>query len=230
METTPLVLLWQIESPDFQTLRLTSSPSQNLAPVPFPTRGVWIGGNGWYCVSVNTTGEERASGFVPSMRLEVELTEFIKEQQRQKEIFRMGTKVTRYITDVKSLDTINWPDNTNPFSSPPKRTNHKIDKWVVTKNPSEGPDSLSMEIGDQSAFWQDFIRPDIPTRCYHLYRGLDCGYRGNKYYDKFDKPVTQRSNDECGLSIKSCELRFPTGNLPYGGSPRENLNPETNTL
>lgn len=224
MDNIPLLTLWQIDPVKGPTVRLTSSRPGRVEQVPFPNKGVWIGGVGWYCTPIEASGVERTVGDVPTITLRVDLTEFLRERQRQG-LFGPGTRVTRYMTDARAADRNNWENGRNPYlpnpaSDSPVRVNHRTDEWVVRRVTQEVRDVLTMDLQDETAFWNQVIRPDIPGRCYHKYRGTACGYNGNKYWDEQNNSVRDRANDVCGLSIKSCELRFTSGSLPYGGVPQ----------
>ena len=213
----PLLTLWAITPPGGTTLRLTSSPPVRPEQVPFPQRGVWIDGTPWYCVGVNIQGEERAVGRVPTVRMTVALTEYVRG--RQDSTFVSSAVVTRYQTDARAADAANWADGVNPWASTPSQVNHRVDRWVVTRVTQEEGEVLALEMQPENAFWQQVVRPDVRGRCYHTYRGAACGYGGTAYFDAEGNTVSALADDVCGLRIKDCELRFPTGALPYGGLP-----------
>ena len=217
----PLLSLWQLQNTNGDLIRLTGDNPANQTPVPFPTLGVWVGGVGYYCVPIIASGVERAVGDVPSARLVIGQTEYFREKQRNLTIISPGTRVTRIQTDATSLDNINFPNNRNPYTNSPKLLNLRKDVWIVTRLPQETSDELTVAIRGESAFWNDIVRPDVQGRCYHKYRGTACGYNGNTYWDGQNNRVASRNDDNCALSIKACELRFPTGALPYGGVPEQ---------
>ena len=219
MTDAPLLTLWEITPPGGTPLRLTSSPPVRSEQVPFPNRGVWIDGTPWYCVGINIQGEERAVGQVPTVRMNVILNEYVRE--RKDVTFVKNAVATRYQTDARAADTSNWADGVNPWIATPAQVNHRVDRWVITRVTQETDEALGLEMQSEAAFWTDVVRPDVPGRCYHKYRGAACGFAGNSYWDAGNNSVSTRAEDVCGLSIKACELRFPTGALPYGGLPEE---------
>lgn len=216
MNDLPLITLWEFKPPKGSTLNLTSSPPVRIEQNPFPNRGIWISGTPWYCCGIEASGIERATGSVSAITIRIQLTEYVKA--RKNLIFTPGTRVARYQTDVLAADGANWSSGTNPYGTP-TQTNHRIDRWVLTRNTDEAQDQLTVNAQDEQAFWTDLVRPDVPGRCYHKYRGSDCGYTGTNYFDAQGNTVTTAAEDVCGLSIEDCELRFPTGALPYGGLP-----------
>ena len=218
MTDIPLITLWEFTPPKGNVVRITSSPPVRIEQTPFPQRGIWIGGNPWYCAGVDVTGVEHTSGIVLTATLNIKLNEYIIA--RKNRLFVPGCVVKRFQTDGLAADGANWSTGINPFGTP-RQTNHKIDKWVVIKINQETTETISLSMQNETEFWNDTIRPVVQGRCYHQYRGNACGYTGNSYWDVQDNSVSTRGEDVCGLRIKSCELRFPTGSLPYGGDPNE---------
>lgn len=217
----PLVTLWEIFSPGkTNRIRLVSDYPANLQPVSFPVPGVLIGSNIWYCTPTQLNGFERATGRIPSVKLSLGLTDYVREEQRTKNLMAPGTTVMRYQTNAQALAKKNWPNNVNPYTGSPNQINTRTDAWVVTRLSRERRDVIVLDMQDEQAFWIDVVRPGIPGRCGHIYRGVACGYSGNRYWTQDNTPTSDRGQDTCGLSIKSCELRFPSGNLPYGGTPQ----------
>lgn len=216
MTTVPLLTLWEITPPGRTVLRLTSSPPVQPEQVPFPQRGVWVGGVAYWCAGIDMAGEERASGRVPSTQMRVALNGYLQERT---DSFSSDTVVTRVQTDARAADASNWADGVNPWAATPSQVNHRVDRWVIIRADQETGEILQVEMRKESEFWADLVRPVVPGRCYHRYRGTACGYTGTKYWDVEGKPVTNAGEDICGLSISDCELRFPAGALPYGGLP-----------
>ena len=214
----PQVTLWELTNGS-DIVRLTSDLPANLIPVPYPTVGVWIDDEGWYYAPLRLNGFERALGAVPGITLSVDLVEYVRTQQQLNRIFRPGSIVTRYQTDIRAADTRNWSDNRNPYTTSVQRINHKTDRWTISRLRQQTNDVLTVELQNEVAFWTDVVRPNVKGRCYHEYRGAACGYKGNKFWDRDNKPVSARADDVCALSVKACELRFPTGDLRYGGNP-----------
>ena len=218
MSNIPLITLWELQAPGSNTIvRLTSSPPVRPEQSNFPNKIILIGGNRYYCIGISSSGIERTIGRVPTIKITVKLNEYMRA--RKDSLFVPGTRITRYQTDALAADVGNWPDGTNPYGAP-ARTNYRQDTWVITRVDEETQYELSASAQNEQAFWDDIVRPDIQGRCYHKYRGSDCGYTGTNYFDAQGKSVTKASDDVCGLRVKDCELRFPTGSLPYGGLPQ----------
>lgn len=216
MTDIPLVTLWEFVPPKGNTVRLTSSPPVRVEQNPFPNRGIWVGGTPYYCCGINVSGVERTTGRVPTITVTVKLNEYVRA--RKDVIFVAGTRATRFQCDALCADGLNWASGVNPFGTP-KRTNHRVDRWVVTRVLGESNETISLNAQNEQAFWEDVIRPDVPGRCYHTYRGTACGYTGTQYWDFNGNTVSTAAEDVCGLTIRDCELRFSSGNLPYGGLP-----------
>lgn len=217
----PIITLWELTSPQGTTIRLTSSNPVRPDQTPFPDKMIVIGGERYYCTGIAASGVERTVGSVPTIRLEARLTEYLRA--RKDIVFVRGTCVMRFITDARAADKVNWADDSNPYTSDgePARVNHRTDSWIITRISEETQYDLSAEMQNEQAFWNSIVRPDLRGRCYHKYRGDACGYSGTNYWDVNNNPVSTAAEDVCALSIKACELRFPTGSLPYGGLPQE---------
>ena len=216
MTEIPLITLWEITPPSGSTIRLTSTPPVRVQQTPFPNRGVWVGGIPFYCTGIESSGVERTVGTVPTIALKIKLNEYVRA--RKHTAFVIGSRVTRYQTDALCADGLNWADGVNPYGTP-ARTNHRVDRWVVTRISDESQYEINLQAQNEQAFWDEVVRPDVKGRCYHKYRGSDCGYSGTSYWDAQGNSVSKAADDVCGLRIKDCELRFPTGALPYGGLP-----------
>ncbi len=61
-------------------------------------------------------------------------------------------------------------------------------------------------------------RPALRT-CPFAYRGSYCGYTGVGAFTRANQVTTDPRQDICAKTIAACELRFPTGNLRFGGFP-----------
>ena len=212
---TPLITLWEMTPPKGKgnTVRLTSTPPVRVQQTPFPQRGVWVDGTPWYCCGVDVGGVERTSGQVPAIILTVKLNEYTRA--RKNTIMSVGTRVTRYVTDALAAEGMNWADGTNPYGTP-QQTNHRIDRWVITRTLEETLTEVKAQMQGERAFWGDLVRPDVPGRCYHTYRGAACGYTGTSYWDATGKSVANAEDDVCGLRVKDCKLRYPSGAIPFG--------------
>lgn len=174
-----------------------------------------MGGKPHYCAGISADGVERSIGKVQTVNLTIRLNEYVRGRLGT---FTAGCVATRYLTTALAADATNWGDGANPYGTP-RRTNHRTDSWTITRTIEENENIISLEAQGLPAFWQDVVRPNIQGRCYHTYRGNDCGYKGTEYFDASGNAVTTASEDNCGLRIKDCELRFKNGSLPFGGLP-----------
>ena len=223
----PLLTLWEIVRPTGAAqlpppVRLTSSPPVRPQQTPYPRRAIWIDGKPWYCTGIGVSGVERTIGAVPTIRLRVQLDDDLRaRQQLTPPLISEGAMVTRYQVDARAADGINWPEGTNPYTATPERVDLRTDCWVVSRITRDDFRETEAEMQNESASWTAVVRPDVPGRCYHRYRGTACGYTGDRYFDRANQRVDTLAEDACALSISACELRFPTGPLPFGGLPQD---------
>jgi phage-related protein len=65
-------------------------------------------------------------------------------------------------------------------------------------------------------------RQCIGNICQWAYRGTECTYAGNAYFDANDNPVPTLAQDICGKRLSSCEIRFQqqrrTGSVTAGSN------------
>jgi len=67
-------------------------------------------------------------------------------------------------------------------------------------------------------------RSVIGNLCPWNYKGVECGYSGNSYFD-INNNSTTSVNDVCAKNFQACELRFPEGEeMPFGGFPGAGMN------
>ena len=129
----------------------------------------------------------------------------------------IGCKVTRKRTFAKFLDAVNFPGGVNPDADPDQHL--PDDVWFVDQKTSETRYVIEWELS--SAF--DFQGVRLPFReviqnsCVWRYRGPECGYTGSAY-DKNDQPCGT-DKDECAKRLTSCQVRYPSGAVPFGGFP-----------
>ena len=107
------------------------------------------------------------------------------------------------------------PDPTAEFP----REIYYIDRKVV-----ETRDVIEFELA--AVF--DLIGVRAPKRqcvsnvCQWKYRGPECGYAGNAYFNTNNQPVATLAEDACGKQLSSCELRFEqqyrTGSVTSGSN------------
>ena len=223
----PLLTLWEIVRPTGAAelpppVRLTSSPPVRPQQTPYPRRAIWIAGEPWYCVGIGVSGVERTIGAVPTIRLRVQLDDDLRaRQQLTPPLISEGAMVTRFQSDARSADPVNWPDGVNPYTTSPNRENLRTDHWTVSRITRDDFRETEAELQNESASWTAVVRPDVPGRCYHRYRGAACGYTGSQYWDRANQRVDTLAEDVCQLSLQACALRFSGQSLPFGGVPLE---------
>jgi len=157
-----------------------------------------------------------------------------------------GAKVTRIRTLGRYLDGANFPvsgdilltedsfallledsssillDPTNPTEDPTAEFPREI--YYVDRKVVETRDVIEFELA--AVF--DLIGVRAPKRqcvsnvCQWKYRGPECGYVGNAYFNTNNQPVTTLAEDACGKQLSSCELRFEqqyrTGSVTAGSN------------
>ena len=119
----------------------------------------------------------------------------------------------------KFIDAVNFNPPTNE-SADPSAIAQTDDIWYIDRVASETPESVSFELTGKINM-QNLRLPkrQIVEHCPWLYRGTQCGYKGKKFFDKNDNPVSSESEDQCGHKYSSCIKRF-TGKktkVPFGG-------------
>lgn len=121
-----------------------------------------------------------------------------------------GAKVTRIRTLARYIDGVNFPGATNPFGTPDPTAEFPREIYYVDRKAGETRDAIEFELA--AAF--DLVGVRAPKRqcisnmCQWIYRGSECGYTGNAYFDFNDNPVGSAGQDVCGKRLRSCELRF----------------------
>lgn len=156
-----------------------------------------------------------------------------------------GAKVTRIRTLARYLDSVNLPptgillleddsfflledggriglEAANPTADPTAEFPREI--YYIDRKAGENRDVIEFELA--AAF--DLVGVRVPKRqcvsnvCQWKYRGAECGYAGNAYFNFNDEPVGSASLDICGKRINSCELRFSQqrflGNVTVGSN------------
>jgi phage-related protein len=150
-----------------------------------------------------------------------------------------GAKVTRIRTLARYLDAANFPDAgilltedsdallledgssilleaINPTEDPTAEFPREI--YYIDRKASENRDLIEFELA--AAF--DLVGVRAPKRqcvsnvCQWTYRGPECGYSGNAYFNFNDDIVGSISQDVCGKRLRSCEYRF--SQLRFAGS------------
>lgn len=133
----------------------------------------------------------------------------------------LNAKVTRIRTCKKFLDSVNFSGG-NPTADPTAKFTDEI--WYVDRVSRENVELVEFELSSKL----DLINLRLPKRqilehCPWKYRGAECGYNGNQFFDVNDNQVGSLSADVCGKRLSSCEKRFPQGILPFGGFPGARL-------
>ena len=124
-----------------------------------------------------------------------------------------------------SLVTYQRTFNTqNPYGTPDPTAEFPREIYYIDRKATENRDLIEFELA--SAF--DLIGVRAPKRqcisnvCQWAYRGDECGYAGNAYFNFNDDPVATLGQDVCGKRLNSCELRFSqqrfTGTVTVGSN------------
>lgn len=134
----------------------------------------------------------------------------------------LQAKVTRIQTCKKFLDAVNFTGGTNATADPTAKFEDQI--YYIDRVASENPMMVEFELASKL----DLINVALPGRqvlehCPWVYReDSTCGYKGKKFFDINNNSTTE-ANDVCGKRYTSCTLRFPEGDLPFGGFPGARL-------
>ena len=133
----------------------------------------------------------------------------------------LQAKVTRIRTCKKFLDAVNFTGGTNATADPTAKFEDEI--WYIDRVANENPQLVEFELVSKLDLTNLRLpRRQIVEHCQWEYRGPFCGYTGSRCWDLNDNE-TSAANDKCAKKISSCELRFPSGDLPYGGFPGARL-------
>lgn len=129
-----------------------------------------------------------------------------------------GAQVVRKITHARYLDAVNFPDGVNQNANSDEQ--YPDDVWVVDRVSRD--DGLVVEWELSSPL--DLEGTTLPRGhcdgmvCRWRYRSADCGYAGGAIAKADDTPTSDLAQDECGLLLSSCKLRFGKV-LPFGAYP-----------
>jgi lambda family phage minor tail protein L len=121
-----------------------------------------------------------------------------------------GAKVTRIRTLARYIDAVNFPGGVNPLGTPDPTAEFPREIYYVDRKSLETRDVVEFELA--AAF--DLVGVRAPKRqcvsniCQWVYRGAECGYTGNAYFNANDQPVATLAQDVCGKRLSSCEARF----------------------
>ena len=135
-----------------------------------------------------------------------------------------GAKVTRIRTLARYIDAVNFPGSTNPYGTPDPTAEFPREIYYIDRKAGENRDAIEFELA--AAF--DLVGVRAPKRqcvsnvCQWIYRGAECGYVGNVYFDFNDAAVGSVGLDVCGKRLRSCEVRFSQqrfgGNVTIGSN------------
>jgi lambda family phage minor tail protein L len=135
-----------------------------------------------------------------------------------------GAKVTRLRTLARFIDGVNFSGGTNPYGTPDPTAEFPREIYYIDRKVVETRDVIEFELA--AVF--DLIGVRAPKRqcvsnvCQWKYRGPECGYAGNAYFNTNNQPVTTLAEDACGKQLSSCELRFEqqyrTGSVTAGSN------------
>lgn len=222
MAIPSIIQLLEITPPRGDVVRLTSSE-----PINLQRPEIYIDNKIWICASLKLDGVETAIGEINSIRFTIALPESLRNQQNGDSPFiRSNSLVKRIFTDTRALESSNFTGADKPFFDQVTYNELKQDYFIVERIVDQNFTQLEAQLNTLQSSWTQILYPDIPNRCVHLYRGKDCGYRGTRYFDVRGNSVSNENDDVCGLRISDCELRFPSGSLPYGAIPEQIQNQE----
>lgn len=133
----------------------------------------------------------------------------------------LQAKVTRIRTCKKFIDAANFNPASNPTADPTAK--FEDDVFYIDRVSAENPSLVEFELVSKLDLTNLALpRRQILEHCPWVYRGEECGYTGTNCFDLNDKATTA-ANDKCAKRYTSCTLRFPTGDLPFGGFPGSRL-------
>jgi lambda family phage minor tail protein L len=134
----------------------------------------------------------------------------------------VGCKFTRKRTFVKYLDAVNFPNDINPLAD--SNAHFPDDIYYIDRKSRE--DKIQVEFELASALELTGVvlprRQIVAHLCSWNYKSAECGYTGTNYFNEFDEPCTL-VNDKCGKRLGSCEARFGSDIIPFGGFPAVGL-------
>ena len=109
-----------------------------------------------------------------------------------------GAKVTRIRTLGRFLDAVNFAGAVNPTADPYAEFPREV--YYIDRKSAETRDVVEFELA--SAF--DLVGIRAPkrqciTRCQWKYRSTECSYTGTNYFNVFDEPVVNASEDVLSL-------------------------------
>lgn len=134
----------------------------------------------------------------------------------------VGAKVIRKRTLKKYLDAVNFVPGVNPTADPDEH--YSDDIFYIERKVNESQESVEFELSSPTDLngIQFPRRQVIQNACPWRYRGAECGYSDNRYFDKNDNPTSDPNSDSCSKRFEACKLRFPD-TQPFGGFPSSGL-------
>lgn len=192
---------------------------------PISTDVIWQG-NTYVAFPLEISGfESNTNGASPRPRLKLANVTGIVSGITQSLNDLVGCKVIRKRTFLKYLDAVNFESGVNPSADPNAQFPDEL--YFIDRKVSEN--LLAVEFELVSAL--DLQGAMLPKRqiltniCPWRYRGSECGYSGGPKADKYDRLCISNggliadANDRCGQRLTSCEIRFGSDVLPFGGFP-----------
>lgn len=137
----------------------------------------------------------------------------------------LGAKVTRIRTLARYIDGVNFPGGVNPFGTPDPTAEFPREIYYIDRKATENRDVVEFELA--AVF--DLVGVRAPKRqcisnvCQWVYRGLECGYNGNAFFNFNDVPVAAIGQDVCGKRLNSCELRYSQQRFPGSATLGSNI-------
>lgn len=128
-----------------------------------------------------------------------------------------GATLTRKVTLARFLDAVNFSAG-NPEANPAMEQPDEI--WVVDRVNNDDPLVVEWELASPLDLEGTMVprRRCDPLVCGWQYRSTECGYTGGAVAKADDTPTSVLAEDECGLVLSSCMLRFGKV-LPFGAFP-----------
>ena len=126
----------------------------------------------------------------------------------------LQAEVKRIRTCKKFLDASNFSSG-NATADPTAK--FEDETWYIDRVANENPELVEFELTSKLDLTNLVLpRRQILEHCPWKYRGEECGYTDNRFFDLNDKETTE-ANDQCGKRYSSCAKRFPSGLLTFGG-------------
>lgn len=133
------------------------------------------------------------------------------------------SKVIRRRTFLKYLDASNFAGGVNPTADANVHLPDEV--WFIDRKASQNQVFIEWELASAMDLSGMLLprRQCIQSVCTWQYRSAECGFTGGAVADIADVQTTDLAKDKCGKRLTSCKLRFPSGDLPFGGFPSVGL-------